>query len=665
MTRPIRTLLIANRGEIAVRIIRTARSMGIRTVAVFSDADTDALHVAMADEALRIGPAPARASYLAIEAMIDAACVSGADAIHPGYGFLAENADFAEACLAAGVIFVGPPAAAIRAMGSKADARRLMQAAGVPVVPGYDGADQGIETLEAAAVAIGFPLLVKPSAGGGGKGMRVVGSATEFRDALASAKREALSAFGDDRMILEKYLGQPRHVEVQVFAARTGRTVHLFERDCSIQRRHQKVIEEAPAPGLSEPLRRELRNAAIACARAVDYVGAGTVEFLVTKDQFFFMEMNTRLQVEHPVTEAITGLDLVEWQIRVARGEDLPRAQDEIAMRGHAVEARLSTEDPEAGFLPQTGRLDHLRFPVELDGVRIDTGVRQGDDVSIHYDPLIAKVIAHGSDRSEAIGRLRAALAGTEIVGLKTNRGLLSEIVAHPAFAQGSIDTGFIEAHQADLFGRADHLDERILLLAAFAALRAQERSTAVDAADPFSPWGEPTGWRLGEPATLRVTLAIGERTMTLEGACRADGYVFDTPTGHVAVTGTVAADGAILARIGDRLVHAHGVIIGERMTLFVDGHEAAFELVDPRRPASELAVAPGRLTSPMPGLVVAVTAAAGQTVVKGAPLVIVEAMKMEHAVTAPRDGRIRAVKVAIGDQVAAGAELVVMEDAA
>lgn len=664
MTRPIRTLLIANRGEIAVRVIRTARGMGLRTVAVFSDADAGAKHVAMADLALRIGPAPARASYLDIKAIIDAAAASGADAIHPGYGFLAENADFAEACDAAGLIFIGPPPAAIRAMGSKADARRRMQEAGVPVVPGYDGADQAPEILEAAALAIGFPLMIKPSAGGGGKGMRVLEAAAEFPEALISAKREAASSFGDERMVLERFLGQPRHVEVQIFADRMGRTVHLFDRDCSIQRRHQKVIEEAPAPGLPESLRRYLYDAAIACAKAVDYVGAGTVEFLVANDQFFFMEMNTRLQVEHPVTEAITGLDLVEWQIRVAGGEDLPRAQDQIAMSGHAIEARLSAEDPETGFLPQTGRLDHLRFPADLAGIRIDSGVRQGDTIPVHYDPLMAKIIAHGADRAEAINRLRAGLAATEIVGLRTNRRLLLAIVEHPAFVRGAIDTGFIEAHRFDLFGRPGSLEAWIVPLAAFAALRGREREAAVDAGDRFSPWNERTGWRLGAPAPLRLDLAMGEKTITVEGAYQQNGYVFDMPPGQVVVSGTVAADGAIVARVGDRLMHARSVILDERLTLFVDGQEHVFDLVDPRRPKTEFVTAPGRLTAPMPGLVVAVTAAAGQAVIKGAPLVVVEAMKMEHAVTAPRDGRIRAVKVAIGDPVAAGAELVVMEDA-
>jgi 3-methylcrotonyl-CoA carboxylase alpha subunit len=436
-SRPIRTLLVANRGEIACRIFSTARGMGIRTVAVYSEADANAAHVRAADEAHLLGPAPARESYLRIDRILAAAKASGADAIHPGYGFLSENAEFAEAVAAAGMIFVGPPASAIRAMGSKSAAKALMETAGVPLVPGYHGEDQDPELLAREAVRIGFPVLIKASAGGGGKGMKVVERAEDFAATLASAKREAASSFGDDRVLIERYLTRPRHIEVQVFADTHGETVHLFERDCSVQRRHQKVIEEAPAPGMSAERRAAMGKAAVEAARAVGYVGAGTVEFIAEGDDFFFMEMNTRLQVEHPVTEAITGQDLVEWQIRVARGEALPCRQEDLVITGHAVEARLYAEDAMRDFLPQTGRLEHLVFPA---GLRADAGVASGDVVSHHYDPMIAKLIAHGATREEALGRLADGLAATEVMGLVTNRGFLERILRHPEFAEARHD---------------------------------------------------------------------------------------------------------------------------------------------------------------------------------------------------------------------------------
>src|SRR5712671_561341 len=446
-------ILIANRGEIACRVIRTARQMGIATVAVYSDADANALHVAMADEARRIGPPPARESYLNIAAIIEAARRSGAEAIHPGYGFLSENPDFAEACAKAGLVFIGPPAAAIRAMGSKAAAKALMEGHGVPVVPGYHGEAQDAASLAAEAERIGYPVLIKASAGGGGRGMRIVTRADEFARALVGAKREAAGAFGDDRILLERYLERPRHIEVQVFGDTQGNIVHLWERDCSIQRRHQKIVEEAPAPGLDKARREKLGEMAVAAARAVGYVGAGTVEFIAedgAMKNFYFMEMNTRLQVEHPVTEAVTGLDLVEWQIRVAAGEPLPLCQPDLVLRGHAIEARLYAEDPERGFLPQTGTLHGLRFPPSR-LARVDTGVRQGDTITPFYDPMIAKIIAWGEDRAAAVGRLRRALAETAVLGVKTNLEFLALVAEHPEFASGAVDTGFIERHRASL----------------------------------------------------------------------------------------------------------------------------------------------------------------------------------------------------------------------
>ncbi|HJU20706.1 MAG TPA: acetyl-CoA carboxylase biotin carboxylase subunit, partial [Stellaceae bacterium] len=431
-------ILIANRGEIACRVIRTARRLGVATVAVYSEADRSALHVALADEALPIGPAPARQSYLNGAAIVAAAQKSGAEAIHPGYGFLSENADFADSCAAADIAFIGPPAAAIRAMGSKAAARALMREAGVPIVPGYDEADQDPARLLDAARRIGFPVLIKASAGGGGRGMRVVAEPDDFAAALAAAKREAGGAFGDERMLIERYLDRPRHIEIQVFADRHGQIVHLFERDCSIQRRHQKVVEEAPAPGLAAETREAMAAAALAAARAVGYVGAGTVEFVAAEGRFYFIEMNTRLQVEHPVTEAVTGLDLVEWQLRAAAGEPLPMTQEDIACRGHAIEVRLYAEAPERNFLPQTGRLAGLRLP-QGDIARVDTGVREGDRVTPFYDPMIAKIAVWGEDRAAATRRLQRALAETAVLGLTTNLSFLARIASHPAFAAGAV----------------------------------------------------------------------------------------------------------------------------------------------------------------------------------------------------------------------------------
>ncbi len=534
-------LLIANRGEIACRVIRTARRLGIRCIAVFSDADEGALHVEMADEGYRIGPAPARASYLDIEAILGAAERGHADAIHPGYGFLSENADFAEACTARGIVFVGPPADAIRAMGSKREAKRLMAQAGVPLVPGYHGADQSPERLRREAEAIGWPVLLKASAGGGGRGMRAVERAEDFDAALAGAKREAAAAFGDDAMLVERYVAEPRHVEVQVFADRHGNCVHLFERDCSAQRRHQKVIEEAPAPRVGGELRATMCEAALAAAHAIGYEGAGTVEFLLDRsEEFWFMEMNTRLQVEHPVTELVTGTDLVEWQLRVASGEPLPRTQDDIVFRGHAIEARLYAEDPARGFLPSTGRLDHLRLPErealpsgtaagadrvspDASGVRVDTGVRTGDTVSMHYDPMLAKVIAWGPDRDAAADRLAAALAATEVVGPSANAGFLHTLVAHSRFRAADIHTRFVEERMEDFRSAEVHRPgDEDFAVAAWAAAARDDAAAAGrtgsgnlgaggDGGDPWSPWNRRDHWRMNGSGERMVRLRVGD----------------------------------------------------------------------------------------------------------------------------------------------------------
>ncbi|WP_029006602.1 acetyl/propionyl/methylcrotonyl-CoA carboxylase subunit alpha [Azorhizobium doebereinerae] len=662
----LRKLLIANRGEIAVRVMRTAKAMGIATVAVYSEADARALHVETADEAYPIGPAPARESYLKIDAILAAAKASGADAIHPGYGFLSENADFADACAAAGLVFVGPPAAAIRAMGSKSAAKALMEKAGVPLVPGYHGEDQEPALLRAEAARIGYPVLIKASAGGGGKGMKVVTFDAEFPDALASAQREAKSAFGDDRVLIEKYLTRPRHIEVQVFADAHGHAVYLHERDCSIQRRHQKVVEEAPAPGLSPARRAAMGQAAVDAAKAVGYVGAGTVEFIAEGEDFFFMEMNTRLQVEHPVTEAITGQDLVEWQLRVARGEKLPLAQADIPLIGAAIEVRLYAEDPQRDFLPQVGRLDHLALPFAVPGVRVDAGVRAGDAVSIHYDPMIAKIIAAGADRAEAVGRLCAALAATEVVGLATNRSFLAAIAGHPAFAAAELDTGFIARHAADLLPAPEPVDDRILALAALSILLEEARvsAAAADPADPFSPWGLAPGWRLNRAAHVDLTFSDQGARIAVRAHYKASGFVLDLPGGPLAVEGAREADGTLAARLDGVRLKARVVRSGMKLTVFAGGLERTVEFVDPRVASIDATGTAGRLVAPMPGTVIRVAVEPGQAVLKGAALVVVEAMKMEHTVTAPRDGVVQAVNFAVGDLVDEGAELLVLDEA-
>ncbi|WP_448952213.1 acetyl/propionyl/methylcrotonyl-CoA carboxylase subunit alpha [Labrys neptuniae] len=660
--KPVRVLLIANRGEIAVRIIRTARAMGIRTVAVYSDADAGSLAVSLADRAVRIGPAPSRESYLVIDTLIAAAKASGADAIHPGYGFLAENADFAKACAANGITFVGPSAQTILAMGDKAQARARMSAAGVPVLKGYEGEDQDLDTLAKAAEAIGFPVLLKPSAGGGGKGMHIIRKAEDLPAALQAAQREARSSFGDDRMVIERYLEKARHVEVQVFADHHGNTVHLFDRDCSVQRRHQKVIEEAPAPDLSDALRAGLHQAAITCARSVDYVGAGTVEFLVADEHFYFMEMNTRLQVEHPVTEAVTGLDLVSWQLRVAGGAVLPLTQAGITCTGHALEARLCAEDPAGGFLPSIGKIEHLALPEQLSGLRVDSGFRGGDTISMHYDSLLAKVIAAGADRAEAIARLEAGLGAVEVVGPATNRDFLAAIIRHPAFAAGGVDTRFIEHHQAELLAPAPRPGDEVVAAAAFIALRAAESGTRVDPADPHSPWNEAGGWRLSGSARRKLELSWGDSLIEIGVSWLAEGYELQLADRILAVTGTLDADNGARLRVGDTVLQARAVLIGETLTLFADGRSTIFTVRDPRKPRGVESESAGRILSPMPGLVLSVSAVAGAAVEKGQPLVVIEAMKMEHTVAAPRAGVVKVVDVAVGDQVVAGAELVVLE---
>ncbi|MBV9748655.1 MAG: ATP-grasp domain-containing protein [Acetobacteraceae bacterium] len=665
-------LLIANRGEIACRVIRTARRLGITTVAVYSSADARALHVSLANEAWLIGPAPARQSYLDIAKVLDAARRSGADAIHPGYGFLSENAEFAEACAAAGIAFVGPPPAAIRAMGSKAAAKALMEEAGVPLVPGYHGEAQDLATLAAAAARIGYPVLVKASAGGGGKGMRIVERSADLEDAIGGAKREAASSFGDDRVLIERYLTRPRHIEIQVFADTYGRVVSLFERDCSIQRRHQKVVEEAPAPGMDPVRRWAMGDAACAAARAVGYVGAGTVEFIVAAasgansgadDAFYFMEMNTRLQVEHPVTEMITGLDLVEWQLRVAAGEALPEPPG--APHGHAVEARVYAEDPARDFLPSIGTLAHLRQPRENTAVRVDTGVRQGDAITPNYDPMIAKLIVWGEDRAAAVQRLAGALAEYEVVGVQTNLGLLRAIAASPAFAAADLDTGFIARHADELTLAAElpeAADTAVWVAAAMAVLADQRTGEAAQAAgsgDPWSPWGLADAWRLNGDGYQDFILRRGGDTVTLRAYPRVDGvFRLDLPAGSVHTEAT--EDEAGMALRVDGVLHRLRVVRqGEELIVILAGRNHVLRELDPLAPPRQDSAGDDRVAAPIPARVSRVLVKPGDAVRKGAPLLVLEAMKMELTLSSPVAGTVEAVRPAVDEMVEEGTELV------
>ncbi len=647
------TLLIANRGEIACRVMLTARHMGLRCIAVYTEPDADAMHVGEADAAYPLGDS---SGYLDGEAVLEAARASGAQAIHPGYGFLAENAGFAESCADAGITFVGPPAQAIRGMGEKDAARALMIEVGVPVVPGDDGSDQADDALAAAAERVGYPVLLKPTAGGGGKGMRVVDKATDFATALIAARREATAAFGDDRILVEKFLSRPRHIEVQVFGDAQGNLVHLFERECSLQRRHQKIVEEAPAPGLDAALRQGLADAALAAARAVGYVGAGTVEFLVEADGgFYFLEMNTRLQVEHAVSEMITGFDLVEWQLRVAAGEPLPRRQDEIVQRGHAIEARLYAEDPARDFMPAPGLITHLRTPAQDIHCRVDTGVCAGATVSIHYDPMIAKLVVWDADRGAALRRLRAALGETQIAGPLTNVDFLTSLAAHPDVAAGSVDTGWVERHVAALVGEAALTPDRVLALASLDWLLRRKTAAAGAPGDPNSPWDLATGWRLNHRARHDLHYLDGEAERVVGAVFLADGYRL----GPVVATGERDGAGELTAMLDGVRMTATVVERGLDVTVFADGRCHRLRRHDPLDVAGADAVAGGRLTAPMPGRIAAVLVEPGAVVARGAPLIVLEAMKMEHSITAPADGRVDRVNYAVGDLVEEGAELV------
>ncbi len=657
-------LLIANRGEIAVRVARTARRMGIRTIAVYSEADANAMHVAACDEAWPIGGAAPKDSYLRVDAILAAAKAAGADSIHPGYGFLSENAAFAQACAEAGLVFVGPPADAIRAMGGKSEAKALMVKAGVPVVPGYHGAAQDPTRLATEAARIGFPVLIKASAGGGGKGMRIVEKAGDLVEALAGAQREAQSAFGDPRVLIERYLDRPRHIEVQVFCDTHANGVYLFERDCSLQRRHQKVIEEAPAPGMTPERRAAMGEAAVRAAKAVGYVGAGTVEFIADPSgEFFFMEMNTRLQVEHPVTEAITGLDLVEWQLRVAAGEKLPARQQDLRISGHAFEARIYAEDPARDFLPATGHLHRLVFPAQGNGVRVDTGVREGDSVTIHYDPMIAKLIVHGADRASALRKLADALDGVRVAGVANNVSFLARVARHKAFAAGEIDTGFIARHREALVPPAAPVDDTVLALACLGVLRTragEAHAAARATGDPHSPWSRSDGWRLNGDSHDTLTFADGATQVSVTAHFRKGNYVLDLPGGPVVATGDLMADGRLVADLAGRRLRANLVRRANEWTVFRGAEARTLVLVDRLAAADAGAAGDAKLVAPMPGKIVAVHVKAGDSVVRGQKLVVLEAMKMEHTILAPADGTVERVRFKTGEQTSEGEELVV-----
>ena len=661
-------ILIANRGEIACRVARTARRLGVRTVAVYSDADAHALHVELCDEAYRLGPPPARESYLNGDAIICIARRSGAQAIHPGYGFLSENEAFAAACAQAGVVFIGPPPAAIAAMGSKSAAKSIMAKAGVPLVPGYHGDDQAPDLLAREALKIGFPVLIKATAGGGGKGMKIAGDADGFAAALASAQREARASFGDDRVLVEKYLTAPRHVEVQVFADTHGNAVHLFERDCSVQRRHQKIIEEAPAPGMTRDRRKAMGDAAVIAAKSIGYVGAGTVEFIAEQDgTFHFMEMNTRLQVEHPVTEMITGVDLVEWQLGIASGEALPKKQADLALSGHAIEVRLYAEDPDRGFLPSVGRLAHWRMPTQTPRIRVDTGVRSGDTVSPYYDPMLAKLIVWGEDRQRAREEMLAALGECQVVGVATNIAFLERLVAHEAFASGRLDTGLIDAHGGALFPVATPVPERALVaatLAEYAELVRTAGASAASSGDPHSPWHATDAWWNGSAArAIQLTFADGEARHAIAVRPRGGGRV-GLRVGEREVEASVTLDRARLTIAADGATFPADVVrVGDERWVFAAGVRRKLVLVDPLAHAGEDEAPDGHLMAPMSGTIVSVLVRPGEKVEKGKALIVLEAMKMEHTIAAPVAGVVTAVNFGVGDRVPEGADLVDLGD--
>ncbi|KAI9216884.1 carbamoyl-phosphate synthase L chain, ATP binding domain-containing protein [Blastocladiella britannica] len=693
---PFTKIVIANRGEIACRVMRSCKKLGVQTVAVYSEADAGSMHVAMADEAYCIGPAPSAESYLRMDKIIAVARQTGAQAVHPGYGFLSENAGFADALAREGLVFIGPPGSAIAAMGSKSESKKIMEAAGVPCVPGYHGDNQDPTFLKKECANIGYPVLIKAVKGGGGKGMRVVQSEAEFDEMLGSAQREASKAFGDPTVLVEKYLETPRHVEVQVFADGHGDAVYLFERDCSVQRRHQKTIEEAPAPDLSEELRRDLGEKAVAAAKAVNYRGAGTVEFIMdarTK-KFFFMEMNTRLQVEHPVTEMITGTDLVEWQLLVAAGNPLPAKQADLRINGWSFEARIYAENPANDFLPDTGSLVHLATPTPTGSLRVETGVRQGDVVSVFYDPMIAKLVVHGKDRSSALSKLAHALDEYKVVGLETNIEFLKNLARHPEFKAANVETGFIPKHKNDLVIPLTTPAPEAVLAAAMALVLKDQAKAAAEALDgPTSPWASLAGKRLNHGAEHSVTLEFGSGDATVRSTVGVSRHANGRTSAVVTVPGSATPSSSfelasaeyssetreVSLDLGHHRVRSTVVVEGDRIHVFAAGTavgqahhgtvKVSFAIPEPkylkeRSAAAEAAAsAGGSVRTPMPCKIAQVLCAAGDAVKKGQPLVVLEAMKMEHVMRAPRDGTVLAVNYEVNELVPEGKTLVTFEE--
>lgn len=655
-------ILIANRNEIACRIMRTAKQMGIRCVAIYSDADKNALHVQMADEAYHVGASPVLESYLQIDTIIDIAKKCNASAIHPGYGLLSENPDFAAACAKANICFIGPPEAAIRAMGSKSAAKNIMQKAGIPLIEGYHAADQALTTLRKAAAKIGYPVLLKAASGGGGKGMRIVEADNDFTSAYTSAKREAGSSFGDDTLLIEKYLQHPRHVEIQIFADKQGNCISLFERDCSIQRRHQKIIEEAPAPKINAEISQAMSKAAIKAAQAIKYVGAGTIEFLLDEDNaFYFMEMNTRLQVEHPVTEMITGLDLVEWQLRIAMGEPLPLQQDQIKCNGHSFEARIYAEDPNNNFLPVTGKIHYLRIPQENQHVRIDSGVQENSQISIYYDPLIAKLIVWDKSRDQALQQLKNALAQIHVVGVTTNIEFLQAIIENSHFAAAQLETGFISRYHDELFHISTGLLQYTLALGClFLLLKQQQQAKhfAKNSADPFSPWFSLENWRANLPTEQLLSFRINQQEITIRSYYNGDHYLLEFPQGKQRISGQLLNKHDLIAISNDQEIHASVVNYQNHLHLFYNGKHEQLELYNPAHFEHAAEEIGGHLNAPMPGTVVAIMIKPGTVVDRSTGLLVIEAMKMEHTIYAPARGTVTAIHYQVGDKVDEGAEL-------
>ena len=650
------TVLIANRGEIACRIIATARKLGIHTIAIYSDADANARHVRLADAAYRVGGSPATESYLQIDNVLDVAQKSGAEAIHPGYGFLSENADFAQACVDKGVVFIGPPPDAVRLMGAKDQARRLMNRAGVPVVPGCNDLNIDLKVVLSEARKIGYPVIIKAASGGGGRGMRIVDEELQLPEALKSASRESMAAFANDKLLLEKFIQDPRHIEVQIFVDQHGNAVHMFERDCSIQRRYQKVIEEAPGPTVSDGLRRHLTEAALTAAKAIHYVGAGTVEFIADPaDNFYFLEMNTRIQVEHRVTEMLTGQDLVEWQFRIADGEQVPLQQKQITLRGHAIEVRLYAENPARNFVPSPGLVHHLRLPKDKPGLCIDNSLNVGDEVTPYYDPMIAKIIAWGGDRKDALHAIKRALNETQVAGVKTNVQLLSQIVRHPEFRDGNYNTGFIALHQDTLMAQSASASDLVLALGTlFILLKRKEKisGTVVDTKDPYSPWNEEDSWRLNLPAQDVIQLIDGGREIDIEVTFIPGGYHLALPNSSMTVSGALVGESDVEAILGGIQIKGTVALNGHELNLWLYDVNHILKLRDRALALDAVADTVDNLSAPMPGRITQVMVGEGTVVRSGALLMVLEAMKMEHNIIAPSNGKVEKLNFSVGDWV-------------